>query len=102
MYQPAEATFVFRVRRTASGVVREGSSLRYTAICAIGLAGEDGRDVHSILGGSLRSLGDRLLGRSASLERLGDAALTLWAAALAGCASRERAFDRIEALDPIA
>jgi hypothetical protein len=101
-YQPAEATFGFRLRKTASGIVREGSSLRYSAICAIGLAGEDGRDVRSILGTSLSSLGERLLDRPQALDRLGDASLTLWAAALAGCAGRERAHERIAALDPIA
>ena len=41
MYSPAQKRFVFRLRRTRTGVVSEGLSRRYTAITLIGLAEED-------------------------------------------------------------
>ena len=41
MYDGSDRIFVFRVRREGTGTVREGKSLRYTAISLIGLARED-------------------------------------------------------------
>lgn len=101
MYRPSEGLFAFRLRRTPEGVAPEGSSRRYTAITAIGLAGESGKDVQAILGRSLRSLGDQLLQDVAAAANLGDAALTLWAGALLERPGRDRALERIVALGPL-
>src|SRR4051812_22038460 len=63
MYDARASRFVFRLKKTAAGVVSEGLSDRYTAITAIGLAGEAPDAVQRILGGhSLRALMERLIG----------------------------------------
>jgi hypothetical protein len=101
MYRRSEGLFAFRLRRTREGVALEGSSRRYTAITAIGLAGEHSEDAERILGGSLASLDDRLLQDVAGVANLGDVALTLWAAALLDRPGRGRALERIVALAPL-
>jgi hypothetical protein len=101
MYRRSEGLFAFRLRRTPEGVALEGSSRRYTAITAIGLAGESGEDVQSVLGRSLTSLEDQLLQDVSGAANLGDVALTLWAAALLDSPGRGRALERIVALGPL-
>src|SRR5580704_10624510 len=102
MYDRDAGRFVFRVRRCTTGVVREGLSDRYTAITAIGLAGEEPEAVRRILGGDgLRELIERLIDRTEGTHTLGDLALAAWAGHVAGCAT-DRVWDRILALDPVA
>ena len=102
MYDRDAGRFVFRVRRCATGVVREGLSDRYTAITAIGLAGEEPEAVRRILGGDgLREVIERLIDRAEGTHSLGDLALAAWAGHLAGCAT-DRVWDRVLALDPVA
>lgn len=100
MYEPASGLFVFRLRRSAAGLVREGLSRRYTAIAAIGLAGEHPEAARRILGRDPAALGDRLLQGVGSVGNLGDAALTLWAGAQLGNARLDHAFRRLVALRP--
>jgi hypothetical protein len=101
MYEPARGLFVFRLRRGPEGLVREGLSRRYTAIAAIGLAGERPETARGILGCDLAALGDRLLQDMGAVGNLGDAALTLWAAARIGSAGWHRAWERLVELRPL-
>jgi hypothetical protein len=100
MYDRRAGRFVFRVRRSGSGIVSEGLSVRYTAIAAIGLSTEDPSVVREILGGG--NLGDlvrRLIDDLERVEKLGDLALIAWAGRAAGC-STQRLWHRITALEP--
>jgi hypothetical protein len=100
MYDQTAGRFVFRLRKSASGVVSEGLSHRYTAITAIGLSGEEPDAVRKILGGdSLRALVERLIDGAETTRNLGDLALMAWAGRAAGC-STGRVWTCIETLDP--
>ncbi len=102
MYRSDRQSFVFRLRRQGGQIVEEGSSRRYTAITLIGLASESVVDKYLILAGSdPRILLARLHSEIASITNLGDAALTLWAAAANGFADCERIRKRVLELDPI-
>ena len=86
MYDPASGRFVFRLRRTDTGIVPEGLSDRYTAITLLGLSGEQPTVQRTVLhGAEPGQVWRALAGRVAGSPRLGDAALTLWA----GVALRE-------------
>ena len=101
MYDREAGQFVFRVRKSTAGIVREGLSDRYTAMTAIGLAGEDPDAVRRILGGdTLRALVQRLIDRVETTQNLGDASLLAWAGHVVGCAT-ERVWERVLALDPV-
>src|SRR5713226_5726459 len=101
MYQPNEGLFAFRVRRTGNRLILEGSSLRYTAIALIGLAGEDKAVQASVLAGAgVRAVCARLVSEVAALESLGDVALVLWAASAAGYPDRLSVVERLLALQP--
>jgi hypothetical protein len=101
MYLPGNKLFVFRVRKTAAGVITEGISRRYTAIVLIGLAGEDEEAVRSIIGGhTLREVCARLGSDIASIDNLGDVALTSWAAEAVALEERDRIRARIAQLEP--
>src|SRR5262245_45650970 len=103
MYVPAEKRFVFRLRRVGPGVVPEGLSPRYTAISLIGLAEEEAGDAARVLAGaSPAAVARDLLGGVGSMTNLGDAALTLWAAARLGVEGREAAVRRLVELDAVA
>jgi hypothetical protein len=83
MYRPDERLFAFRLRRTIEGTRLEGSSIRYTAIVAIGLANEPESTVREVLRGDhLTHVTSRLLrpGDIADTTNLGDIALVYWAA----------------------
>lgn len=81
MYLPNERLFCWCLRRRPDGsVVAEGTSLRYTAIAAIGLARERPESVRQVLGGPLDLPVGRLLDDVRMVDNLGDAALILWAA----------------------
>lgn len=100
MYEPSDGLFLFRLRRGSAGLVREGLSRRYTAIAAIGLAGERPETARTVLGTELAALGDRLLQDIGSVGNLGDAALTLWAGVQVGNPRLGGAFERLVALRP--
>jgi len=100
MYNREARQFVFRVRRTATGIEREGLSARYTAIAAIGLAQEDSAIVHDILGSHrLGDLLDRLIDRADGMTNLGDLALMAWAGRACDC-DTARVWNRILTLGP--
>jgi len=101
-YQPERGLFLFRLRRVAGGVAREGLSRRYSAISAIGLAGERPEDVRVVLAGrGLDALVGRLLEDVGTLDNLGDVALTLWAGILAEHPLRDQGLERLLALRPL-
>src|SRR5262245_65534554 len=50
MYRPYEGRFAFRIRRADGQDLLDGTSLRYTAISLIGLAGEDESVKSAVLG----------------------------------------------------
>jgi hypothetical protein len=100
MYDRAAGRFVFRVRRTETGTIREGLSTRYTAITAIGLVNEDPAVVRGLLEGD--ALGDvtrRLVAGADQIGNLGDLALTAWAGRATGC-DTSSLWNRIAALRP--
>jgi len=100
MYDPEAGQFVFCLRKSDGGILREGRSDRYTAITAIGLAGEEPGRVRALLAGdSLRELVVRLISRVEISQNLGDLAITAWAAALTGCAA-DKIWQRIVAFRP--
>jgi hypothetical protein len=101
MYRQAEGRFAFRLRRRGEGLTLEGSSVRYTAIALIGLAGEDEEAQALVLAGTgIKKACSRLVGEVASLENLGDVALVLWAASAAGCPEPRPVIERLLALAP--
>jgi hypothetical protein len=101
MYDAATGRFVFRVRRTPSGVVREGLSDRYAAITLLGLATEPPEAARAVLhGGEAGDAWRAVAGRVASSHNLGDVALTLWAGAALGEGGREALLARLIELQP--
>lgn len=101
MYRADQQRFVFCLRRKPEGVVSEGLSFRYTAITLIGLAEEDEDTATSIMAGhSPRKVAQSLLDSVATVENLGDVALTLWAARAVGVEDRRVAWERLAALHP--
>lgn len=101
MYRPDEGLFAFRVRCSNEKVVLEGSSPRYTAIALIGLAGETESVQKSVLAGvGVQDACARLVREVPRLENLGDVALVLWAACVAGHPERRSTAERLLALRP--
>ncbi len=99
MYLPEQRRFVFRVRRSADGVVPQGVSLRYTAITLIGLAGEQEHVAADVLGaGSVGSVCQDLLAAAPTLTNAGDVALSIWAAHRAGQHDTDRALAHLRSL----
>jgi len=100
MYEAPERQFVFRVRRNGRGIVREGRSLRYSAIALIGLAREDERETRRILGHEPELLLRELQTRGEGSTGLGDVALVHWALTAHGWRDREGTLRRLLALRP--
>jgi len=102
MYRPDQQAFVFRLRRQGKRIVEEGVSRRYTAIALIGLAGESTLDKEVILAGSdPRDVIARLCADVGTTRNLGDAALTLWAAAANDFGDCEALRQKVLELEPI-
>lgn len=101
MYSPTEAMFVFRVRPTPEGLVQEGISRRYSAITLLGLANHP--DAAGAVLGQTRTgdLCDRLLQEVATVDNLGDVALTLWAGRALKHPNLDGALARLRAMDPV-
>jgi hypothetical protein len=101
MYRPEDGLFAFRIRRRGEELALEGTSLRYTAIALIGLAGEDEAVQTSVLAGiGVREACAHLVSEVAGLDNLGDVALVLWAACAAGDPERRSVAERLLALQP--
>jgi hypothetical protein len=100
MYDDADRQFVFRVRRQGSGSVREGQSLRYSAIAMIGLAREDEAETRRILRHEPGLLLRELQVRAEASEGLGDVALVHWALTAYCWPEREGTLRRLVALHP--
>jgi hypothetical protein len=102
MYEPSTGRCVFRVRRTAGGVVSEGASFRYTAITLIGLAGESEEAASRALRGHrTAAVCSSLVAGLGGVHNLGDVALTLWACRLLRHPDWERALRRLVELRPL-
>lgn len=100
--QMPEGTACFTRRFSAARVVAEpeGWSLRYTAITVLGSRHLDPAGQRELLAG--RTVGevcDVLVDRLPSTDSVGDAALTVWAAAACGHDGLDRALARLDALD---
>jgi hypothetical protein len=95
MYLPERKRFVFRLRRQGSTIVREGVSLRYTAIGLLGLRGVPDADSQTVLGHDPQQLCAALLGAGAEADSLGDVALVLWALAAHGHPGRAALAQRL-------
>jgi hypothetical protein len=102
MYVPDARAFVFRRRRQDGSIVAEGLSHRYTAITALGLAGEAPATVSAITGrDSLRDVCRDLVARAESSGGVGDVALVCWASHAAGYGAADSAWRRLTALGPV-
>src|SRR5438093_2631759 len=89
MYRSEDGLFAFRIQRRGEELALEGTSLRYTAIALIGLAGEDEAVQASVLAGiGVREACAHLVSEVAALDNLGDVALVLWAACAASYSER--------------
>ncbi len=104
MYRPNERLFAFRLRRHADGLIRaEGLSRRYTAIVLIGLAGEAPARAAAVFAGtSPQEVCGWLAAEAERLDNIGDAALSLWAAARLDYPDREALRRRLVSLAPLA
>jgi hypothetical protein len=100
MYDAPARQFVFRVRRDGDGIVREGRSVRYSAIALIGLAREDEAETRRILGHEPELLLRELQARGEASAGLGDVALVHWALTAHGWSDREGTLRRLLALRP--
>ncbi len=101
MFLPEKGLFSFRLRRTETGFVLEGISLRYTAISLIGLAGETEDVVRSILVNTdIHSVAKALIHETQNMTSVGDVALALWAGAAVGDVDTTAARQRLLALNP--
>jgi hypothetical protein len=101
MYVPEATAFVFRRALQDESVTAEGLSRRYTAITAIGLAGEDAATVSSILrGASLRDVCRDLVARIDDMPGIGDVALVCWASHVVGGTPTAPAWRRLAMLAP--
>jgi hypothetical protein len=100
MFDSSSGRFVFRLKRTRSGIVSEGFSDRYTAITLLGLAGERLDTVQVALGGMDPRSVWRALAARAKSAGLGDAALTLWAGVALGERNREAVLAHLLELGP--
>lgn len=101
MYRPEEKLFVFRLKKSAEGIVGEGLSPRYTAIALIGLAEESASLKDSVLSGdSINDVCDRLKDHALKSKNLGDVSLILWAAKSIGYTDRDSILKRLISLRP--
>jgi hypothetical protein len=101
MYDPTSRRFVFRLRRTDSGIVPEGQSDRYTAITLLGLSGEPPTVQRTVLHGSEPGeVWRALASRATARPTLGDTALTLWAGVALGEPGREGLVARLLEMRP--
>jgi len=94
-----EGLYAFRLQRTPSGTRLEGTSHRYTAIAAIGLATETASTAATGWASS-SGLCARLTRDMDALTNVGDVALTLWACAAAGHGDRDAARARLLRMRP--
>jgi hypothetical protein len=101
MYDSDEKLFVFRLRKTDAGIVREGLSRRYTAIALIGLANESKAvQAQALAGDEMNAVCLRLESELETCSNLGDVALIAWAMGAAGYAGLSAAWRRLDELDP--
>jgi len=81
MFDPEKRLFCFRLKRTETGLIREGVSHRYTAMTLMGLHRLEGSGTTSPI--AIRPVLDGLLGNLNWVDNVGDMGLLLWLCALA-------------------
>lgn len=102
MYRRRQGMFAFRLRRKNGQDVLEGTSVRYTAIALIGLAGQPEDVATGVLAGEgPMDVCSRLLKQVETFQEVGEVALTLWAARVLGHPDAPKALQRLRAMDPI-
>ncbi|MDR3569098.1 MAG: hypothetical protein P4L43_13805 [Syntrophobacteraceae bacterium] len=87
-YDRENELFHFKIRKTGSGVVKLGHSLRYTIICLLGLAKIEaaGKTCPVDVGKALESI----LRRAHSIHDTGDLGLLIWLCSMASAHDAER------------
>jgi hypothetical protein len=76
MYIAQKGLFCFRLRKTSTGIVREGISHRYTMMTLLGLLRAESAGVRSFI--DIEAALARLLTDTAWLDNIGDLGLLLW------------------------
>ncbi len=101
MYRPEERLFAFRLRKNGEGEVLEGVSRRYTATALIGLADEDRDIVAEVLGKHRpQDVCGRLITDIGDSKKLGEVALTAWAAKMLQHPHASKAVEVLRKMDP--
>ena len=80
MFDAEKRLFCYRLNRTENGLVREGTSFRYTLIALLGLQRLEESGVNSPI--AVRPVLDGLLANTNWVNNLGDLGLLLWLCAL--------------------
>jgi hypothetical protein len=102
MYRPDSGLFAFRLRRDGGRDVLEGTSVRYSAIAALGLLKHDAAAARAALaGGDVPALCERLIAAVQDTRDLGAVALTLWAARACRHPHSGLALQALKAFDPV-
>jgi hypothetical protein len=94
MFDPATQLFCFRLKRSKGGLVREGSSRRYTIMSLLGLHQLETAGIRSKIG--IKSSFDNLLRTTDQITDLGDLGLFLWLCALVSPQDLEHLFSKID------
>jgi len=81
MFDPERQLFCYRLKRTESGLVREGISRRYTLIALLGLHRLEECGATSPI--RIKPVLETLLGYTSWIDNIGDLGLLLWLCALA-------------------
>jgi hypothetical protein len=80
MFYPDRNLFCYRLKRTPEGLVKEGISVRYTIIAALGL--ERAKEIGLLPDFDARSIFDGLVRGTRSIDNAGDWGLLLWLCAV--------------------
>lgn len=94
MYDADRRLFCYRVRQSASGLIREGVSQRYTLITLLGLRRAEAAGFRSPV--NIDAILDSLFSSTAWIDNLGDLGLLLWLCALSSDDHLERFFNAFD------
>jgi hypothetical protein len=94
MFDPATQHFCFRLKRTKGGLVREGTSRRYTIMSLLGLHQLEAAGIQSRI--DVKATFDNLFRTEDRIADLGDLGLLLWLCALASPQDLEHIYSKID------
>jgi hypothetical protein len=94
MFDPKTQLFCFRLNRTPNGLVREGSSRRYTMMALLGLHQLEIAGTQSPI--NVKATFDNLVRTGDQMDDLGDLGLLLWLCALVSPQDLERIYSKID------